>query len=304
MSTLALTALNTAAKAKTWTHTVNQAKVCADANAKYSAVQFELKTRLLAIAGATVKGSSDGVTAAMDGVDRVLADPGTLTNAPLKWAVVDVPTISGSFEFLFNFGTGRMYLSPTGLFTGGNTTTRPTATDESSLSDSYPSGAATIYTHFMVSSDGKSFMYFVTGSNVVHTHLIVLEGVLCCETASSLDTVWSASWHNALAVAFPGTWNARISGANMVVAPYSGPYYAATADAKTAQGSAHIAHEIGLSDNSNTPDGVIFSSVIDIYRGGVSLAVTGDGAPSGGTREWMHIGQILIPWNGVALTIV
>ncbi len=303
MSTLALASLVNAAKVKTWSHVVNQTKVCANQSASFSAAYFELKTRLLTIPGATVKGSSDGTTAAMDGIDRIGADPGVLTNTPNRWIVINVDTMSGSFEFLINWGTARSYISPNGLFTGGSTTTRPTATDEDSISDNYPNSANTFYTHFISSSDGKSLMFFTTGANLTHTYLMVLEGELCSETANSLDTVWFSGWSSQLNLTFPTTFRAYMAGALVSLSVYGGPYFAPAADAKTAQGGTHIAHEFGLGENG-TPDGLLFTKIFDLYKGGTSLAITGDGAPSGGSREWLHFGNIIVPWNGAVLTVL
>lgn len=257
------------------------------------------------MSGATVKGSSDGTTAAMDGTDRIGSDPGTIVASPLKWIVIDLANMSGGFEILLSWTSAsqRIYVSPNGTFTGGTTSARPTGTDEDLVNDTFPNSANTIYTHFMSSSDGKSFMYFTTGANIIHCYMACMEGVMACEAASSLDTVWFGGNIGALALTFPTTMRAHASGANASVPTYGGPYFNPAADAKTAQGGAHIAHEVGLGEVAS-PDGLIFSSIIDVYKGGVSLAITGDGAPSGGTREWIHFGQMLVPWNGAALTIL
>lgn len=310
MSTLALTELTNAAKSKTWSYNVNQASAYGTANEGISAFLYFLKVNLLTMSGAVVKGSSNGTTAAMDGVDRVTSDPAALTSgSPLKWIVIDMPNMSGGFEWLISWHAtagSRLQVSPAAGFTGGSTSAIPTATDSySSFSPSLSSPTVgNLYNHFCKTSDGKSFIWFCTGGNVIHSFALALEGVLACETANSLDTTWVGSTVNSLTLAFPTTWQCRMSGANAVGIPYGGPFIAATADKKTAQGDLYIASEFGISDNTTTPDGIWFQKVFDLYRGGNSLVITGDSAPAGGPRDWLQLGNMVIPWSGADLTIL
>lgn len=309
MSTLALTELTNAAKSKTWSYNVNQATAHTTAAIANSAALYFLKVNLLTMSGATVKGSSNGSVAAMDAVDRISSDPGVLTaGSPLQWIVIDMPNMSGGFEWLIVWSTtagSRLLVSPAVGFTGGSTSAAPTAADsDNTFSPNISTVAATLYNHFCKTSDGKSFIWFCTGANQIHSYAMALEGVMACETASSLDTMWQGATVNAFALAFPTTFRCRMSGANVNGTTYGGPYFAAAADQKTAQGGLFIAHEAGVSDNSAVPDGIWFQKIIDVYKGGISLMLTGDSAPAAGPRDWLHLGNIIIPWSGADLSML
>ncbi len=310
MSTLALTELTNAAKSKTWSYNVNQASAYGTTSEGISAFLYFLKVNMLTMSGAVVKGSSNGTTAAMDGVDRVTSDPAALTaGSPLKWIVIDMPSMSGGFEWMISWHTttnSRLQVSPANGFTGGSTSAVPTATDSDSPSTAnlVSPTAGTTYNHFCKTSDGKSFIWFSTGGNVIHSYAMALEGVLACETANSLDTTWQGGAPASLTLAFPATFKCRMSATNVSALPFGGPFIAATADKKTAQGDLYIANEFGLSDNGTAPDGILFQKIFDVYRGGNSLVITGDSAPAGGPRDWLQLGNIVIPWSGADLTIL
>lgn len=80
-------------------------------------------------------GSSDGTTAGMDGVDRI-SDRTKVVNGvgAHSWWVFELVATGQQLCVDFNSATGAyiatMAWSPGGLFTGGSTTARPTATDE------------------------------------------------------------------------------------------------------------------------------------------------------------------------------
>src|SRR5678815_1345942 len=124
-----------------------------------------------------VVGSSDGVTAGMDAVDRWVdyTNLPIYTGGAMSWIVLGQPELSANAQLCiaFNSGTGTqatVIWSPTAGFTGGNTTTRPTATDEKSsgvidLFWALPgSGGFDNRIHVAQSTDGKSFRAFLCNS--------------------------------------------------------------------------------------------------------------------------------------------
>lgn len=86
-----------------------------------------------------ILGSSDGSTAGMDGVNRLVDSSSVVTTATVgaarSWIVAKNPATGYSILFHCFKGdgvnTGEVYISCTSGFTGGSTTARPTAPDES-----------------------------------------------------------------------------------------------------------------------------------------------------------------------------
>lgn len=103
-----------------------------------NAAVFIAKKNLLTgfgLAPFTVRGSSDSVTAALDGADR-LVDPADIvpSNGAHSWIVLRQAATGIEICYDFFYAAG-VYLhdvvySPADGFTGGSTTSRPTATDE------------------------------------------------------------------------------------------------------------------------------------------------------------------------------
>lgn len=86
--------------------------------------------------GFEIAGSGNGVSGAMDGVDRWSGSSSFPTSTLGVWCVYENPA-TGAQDLLHvtNFGQNdySFYHSPGGLFTGGSSSARPTATDETSL---------------------------------------------------------------------------------------------------------------------------------------------------------------------------
>jgi hypothetical protein len=85
-----------------------------------------------------VAGSSDGVTGAMDAVDRWASDSSVIRAAPGSPHSWMVHTRANGSQFCIDYSTTgagdiTVVLSPGGLFTGGDESNRPTATDEAAM---------------------------------------------------------------------------------------------------------------------------------------------------------------------------
>jgi hypothetical protein len=116
-------------------------------------------------------GSSNGVTGALDGVNRINGDGdvvGTLTvGAARSWWVGLNPS-TGVAWCIHDFSSGEIVYSNTNAFTGGSATARPTAVDEVPLSSAvFNTFGATQPKTICVwhSNDGKQTMFVAHGSS-------------------------------------------------------------------------------------------------------------------------------------------
>jgi hypothetical protein len=109
-----------------------------------------------------VKGSSNGTTAAMDGSNRLLVAADIVAAAGAhSWIVMRNPVTGIEFCIDWNSATGKYVstrvFSANAGFTGGTTTARPTATDESVIESAgawFPSTAGRQQVHVLHSMDG------------------------------------------------------------------------------------------------------------------------------------------------------
>lgn len=153
---------------KSWIYDVNVAVTSDERN-----IQRVLKDRQKAIGGWAVDGSCDGTTAGMDAVDRWLLDThiifSSIGGQPRSWIVIRQVATGAQYCLWFNrdnaFWPDRIF-SAGGLFTGGSTTTRPTATDEIIFDTGWSMMHDTSVSqrlHIIQSTDGKNAHIFVTG---------------------------------------------------------------------------------------------------------------------------------------------
>jgi hypothetical protein len=123
----------------------------------------------------TCVGSSDGTTAALDGVDRwgstfdgtkiVRASPGSAHS----WLVLRSPVLASGIQvsLLLSFGSAQDFYATIGFakaqFTGGSVTADPTSTDSwtpiSVAQFSYQTGAFTARMHGVLSTSGDFFLW-------------------------------------------------------------------------------------------------------------------------------------------------
>lgn len=118
-----------------------------------------MKNSLINVPGAFVAGSGDGVTGAMDGVDRWTTDASL--NSPNAWLVIQFANQNNSQVLISPSGTGLLYAlvwSPTGIFVGGSALADPTA------ADSQASGGGT-FSDFILSAANSHYVLTVTYTN-------------------------------------------------------------------------------------------------------------------------------------------
>jgi hypothetical protein len=167
-------------------------------------VIYDMKEALKSFGSApwTCAGSNDGVTAAMDGVDRI-TDPTKLDFTGVtgaSWIVMEAPSGWGGGQVLFYGNSGGAFslafytkFSLGGNYTGGTTTTLPTATDEDFPTagngndifqfSGFGSGKQCT-AHVMHSTDGQHTRVFFADSNESHAFWAV-------ETAGAAGSLWT-----------------------------------------------------------------------------------------------------------------
>ena len=123
---------------KTWTMSFNNRSVYVSVIRTMGDLMVSLKNFLKTTMGYTLKGSCDGTTGAMDGVDRITnatkwATRANASNAPISWVVF---TDGSGVDWCFAFNSSSDASVRLSHSTGGNyavagtPTNQPTATDE------------------------------------------------------------------------------------------------------------------------------------------------------------------------------
>jgi len=184
--------------AKTWQFSINQQ------TANSGSVETNTDTAFLLIKNAlkafgsgawTVVGSSNGTTAGIDGVDRLSTIADIVHNnaaSAHSWIVLKNTGLGSNFQVLFAFDSSNPYqwtiiTSPSAGFTGGSITANPTTTDgftHLSVGSFWPSSAAALVSHTMVSTDGECTRVVVYSANAV-------VGGLFFEKAQNPSTGWT-----------------------------------------------------------------------------------------------------------------
>lgn len=282
----------------------------------------------------TVKGSSNSVAAALDGVDRWSTDADLVwvqSSGAHSWIVYEFPNINDGaghkLQMLWDLtgngvssaGIMQIYFSPAAGFTGGSTSARPTATDEvMSASNTFANAAAIHRVHLMASADGTIYhLILATANNPI--------GWLCVSmltpTIDAVPTV--GGWNYPFFVA----WQA-FSSANQMTATLLSLYNAAkftsrhnatnlTCGIEVEGGSAIVkAGGAGNGPNGITSQQImlghgIWSNAGYIGRLGflpdmyfvsdTAFAPFGDTAGADNShRQWMISGCFALPWTNDA----
>lgn len=310
---------------KTWQLSVNQT-----VTAQGSGVATErrllrtIKNLMIGFANSpwSVRGSSNGTTAGMDQVDRWSSDGDIVKNSAgsaHSWIVLRQTGIGTNFEACIDMNSGStglasVIVSPSAGFTGGSTTARPTATDESVLiSSSQWSSAvdAQHQIHAMQSTDGACFLLFVyrNTTNMCTCWVFQKPATLRVSgwttpaisfAAGSTSTI--AANASSLAsgsgtsgrlgsVNFAARWTGEgISGANAL--------YALTglADQANDFDSSWIVSPIGIASTTLNARGAP-CALTDIWWAPTGLA-DGDTFPNSATnKRFLKLGPFVVPWT-------
>jgi hypothetical protein len=312
------------AKAKTWTHSVNNRIVFASFLDTHQQILYAFKEMLKAIPGASIRGSGDNAAAAMDATDRIGAAAewvrGGSTTAVHSWFLVRFANM-GNAELLVDYvGSSdemvRLAVSPGGLFVVNGTNARysPTATDEYQLIGTPTTGAAwgnsttsgdriwsTAY-----ATDGTAFQILVARAGAWVTHCFmqaVTSAVVAPATFSPAVVATAGTTSPGITVWTSGTiWKARVNGINVGLAvsmeATSNPIPNVYGTVLELQASSWPIVACGLWSSVVGARGKV-GNLVDIYAGNTAAA-DGDTYPADGTRQWVAVGDYVAVWNGTS----
>lgn len=311
--------------AKTYTFTVNQTVTYTSVSQVTREVIFGYKNALKA-AGFTVKGSSTGAAAAMDGSDRWTAytDIGTRganTTSAQAWIVLEHATGMGGTEIMLAWQGAsddmfKVSISQSGAWTVAATAThQPTAVDEliiraNTLSwDSTASGDRVW--HFAISTDASVHWLMVARGGAFRSFLYI--GL--CNPAVVAPAVWTVPvWGLSKAASSTLDSTTLLQANQGIKVRPNGSDYSANACFATETGTVGNG---GMFGASGCPDvwelqGGIYvfgalaihcttkgkaGNVYDMWLHGTT-PVDGDTWPAGTDRTHISIGDFALPWDG------
>lgn len=311
---------------KTWQYNVNQALTATGTVlGTLRGVMRALVNSLLGFASNpwTCRGSSNGVTAAMDLTNRWAADSDLVwASGTRSWIVLRQTGIGSTFEICIDLNSSNAYFVSAFYsfvgFTGGSTSARPTASDETAI---ISIGQWTVSTdtahklHVMQSSDGKSIRMFCCVSSTVLSSFLSID----------VPDNPSMSWTNPLVASWKGAGSgfavtlASHNAASAAVAKHSATlmtvYFTAESFGGTVlPGSTGIGntvneisnewelYPIGLGSSTVTRRGRI-GSLPDIYWKPEGVG-HGDTFPNDASRTFVAFGGVVVPWNGSVPALV
>jgi hypothetical protein len=287
--------------------------------------EFVAFKNFLKTCGFTVKGSSDGTTAAMDGSDRIVTPAthwntrGATTTSAQSWIVIEHTGMAGA-EVLFCYQGGsvntlKVAISPGGLWTvAGTATFQPTATDEliiMAAGTNLDGGAASLDRLWSgwCATDGSEFDFAIARNGVWVRWLRI----------GMLDPV---------AIIAPAAWAVPIQGFSISAMAYANLFTTASVSARVDPGTGTYGTRtfyVGCEGYNNgtvpakvtgagklqgaagkllTPlslwdsaDEGKLGNMIDIWAG---VAANPDGTtyPNDSSRQFIHVGNFVLPWNG------
>lgn len=312
---------------KTWQFSVNQAVPAAGSVELTAAALWLVVKNSLKGFGTlpwSVRGSSDSVAAAMDTTDRwiaagnlVWANPG----APHSWIVLRQTGVATNFEICIaadaaGYGNVTIAVSAGAGFTGGGTTARPTATDEFVLLSSGALGWSNLdadhVVHAMQSTDGQCTRVAVWRAS---TNLCTF---LLFDKPANPTTGWtkpSVSIATGITAGYGNTYVALSSLASTIAQGYNTTpmVLALTGEGAVSAGSI-LPTVVGLGDATNDFDNtwplfpIGLASITANHKGrhgslfdlwwrptGVGQA---DTFPNDVSRQFIAMGDLVLPWNG------
>lgn len=309
-------------KAKTWTVNPCNSVTYTSYAQLTGDIFLGVKNNLLLMAGVTVKGSCNGTTGAMDGVDRwstsgAIQTQGTSAITPQSWMVLDLADMGGT-ELLLSYGnnsnTFTVAYSPGGLYTIAATAThKPTATDEVIIGNGVAfvtASVANLWTTW-TASDGSA-LYFATAQSGTWTRIACVQLITSrVEVGTFSPTVagfcipGSAatfnSWNTAAPACRlnPGTGVVNISGYfGSEGVKYNNTAGALYTQISELQGGGHNIYPVSFWSETATARGAV-GNWIDLWAGNVN-ATDGDTYPNDSSRTFIHVGDFILPWGGSA----
>jgi len=322
---------------KTWSYDLNQGPYTGPSDSGTTMAGWQthwkgLKNSLVGFSsGWTVAGSSaNGQGGAMDSVDRwALADLESTNTDSGSWIVLQNDAIRTGFQLLIQVQDGgggwpdssTWRVSPGGNYTGGSETGRPTATDEITLSDNVNwdqnRGQANSRIHTWMSDDGECTRILICNGGSTRAFYLF---------DKPLNPVagWTDPWV-AIAVQFSGASNVPDYGDIANVSTYGfssvgsttmklfctseGWAFGAGSSAagqrmtwgNDLDGGAWPMSPIGLASETSGVRGR-HGGLYDIWFGSTTRA-SADNYPSTLPRQFVQVGDIVLPWDNAAGTM-
>lgn len=317
-----------ASHAKTWQWSFNNAQATGGSSATDHAANFlAFKNLLLAIPGVppTVIGSSNGVAAGLDGVDRLSATSDVVAAAEgnaHSWLVLGFGGVATGLQVLFDFGvvaTNKQFMNVILAFgfSGGSTTTRPVATagraaevyllDGSHGVGWFNGSASSFSTRWNIHSttDGTQYraIAFQAGVPVCFFALDKLTAPraglakpfcaawLSGSTSDRLTAALTTSNSSPMFLrGLPSGWPARLGWQFEQTDGRPAPTYSTV---NAFSGDRYVWPVVVHSLTHGSRMGV----VADLYQGASSWS-TADGGPAGGPRKWQAYSTLILAHDG------
>lgn len=332
--------LPTPVKTYTYDHTTQTG---GDGTACCRAVLYRIKEQMKAIGGWTVKGSSNSTAAGMDNTDRwtsssssvlVWANPGAIHS----WIVLESTALG--IQILLDLqadGSNRTLwpsISPGKLFTGGSTTTAPTATDQIQVYD----GSGTLFSEGAVATSVDLHIMASTDNEVFRAVILTTSGALGPSGGWMLEKIQGAPAGLTCPVFI------TIAGTNQNFNGATYPWQRALitdGDASLLRGASPLQPGVsqhlllggegrqqgatsyivnteydGQSEAASAPGWLLLPMSVWGYSPGnygrlgyladiwhaPQTPATCDSFPSGGTRTHMIFGDVVLPWDGTVMS--
>jgi len=280
-----------------------------------------ITTQLLAFgSGApTCLGSSDHVTAALDNVNRWTTDGAIVAQSPgvaHSWIVFQMAAGFGTnVQFCIDLGynstvqPANLIMSVSAGFTGGTTTNRPTATDEvvcaSNIGLVLNSNTQNVW-HMWLSTDGSIFRLFNFNGNS-QSAVMILEKPVSSSAGWSIPAIGAMSNDVSSYGNLFGNTNYNITGRG----PSGTMLFGLTTES---YGASALGQVMTAADGIDggfpfTSIGIYSPTVgmtgehgrlTDIWFG-TTVANDGDTYPNDATKQFVTIGDIILPWDGSTL---
>lgn len=307
--------------AKTWQHNINQLVTAQgtelDTGEK---VMFTIKNSLLnfALSPWTCSGSSNSSVAALDGVDRIITTANIVGSAGAhSWIVLRQTGIATNYEICIDWSSNSsngitLIVSPSAGFTGGTTTARPTATDESIVINQtfFFSGTDSNHqVHVMQSTDGACTRVIVwRGGTNLCTFMIFDKPVNTVTGWTNPSVTYAIGNTSSIAITYSsltiGT-NSIGRGSGAFTARWSGESFGSTllaelTDIGTVVNSFENAwafFPIGIASTTASNRGR-HGSLADIWWKPTGISDADTFPNDANNRQFVAFGCLILPWTG------
>jgi hypothetical protein len=314
--------------AKTHQLTTNQSIASAGTttDAKFLIRTMKDKFKGAALGAWTVVSSSNAVTANTSDHWNANADiVGAAAGVAHSWIVIKQTGIAANFQVLIDItnvsvNQADFYVSPAVGFTGGTTTNAPTASDSSKLFTGITwwngVSAGNLVYNSDVSTDGTVSRFFVFNANKVagYFSFSAPQNPVSGWTAPFAMMLFSANGadcltYNAVNASAPTNMAIR---ATPVVGPNPTVGLCTVSSEGVAGGTTNTIGQLELVANDASGDFPLVTcgitsvtvgargrhgNIFDLWWGSTT-PVTGDTYPNDATRQFIHLGNIVTPWDG------